>query len=458
MTTLEKKQLIGSWKNGQVNEAYLEPSAPPLGITTPSTQSAGSGEPSDGLIPLQDSGLVESSGVSERKRILPPPETEEKGRINSFEAFVHIVRCHAGSGLLGAARAVNYAGLVVGFFLFIASGFLVLTGMHLILSCARRLGERSASIFFSALLQFGVCAFFFVVVGDGVKQLFDDFLDIHLDVRIYMVVMLVLLIGPAFVKRLDILAIFSGIANVLFGTCLLIALGYIVPGLPPITTRPAYTSVWSVPMFLGQALMALEGIAVIVPVQNKMKKPEKFSSIFGVLNLGLSFVICLMTVLGCLGYWKYGLDTKTNILLNLPADQWLCLAAKIMMPLSILMTYPIQFYFIFVMIWPPVADRIQSPWLLGNGEYIQRMITLVLTFACAAFVPHLDLLMALFGSTCATFLGFIIPATADIVSRTSEGDRITVLHLVKDVMYIIFGIFIFLSGSYLAMKSIIDTF
>lgn len=98
--------------------------------------------------------------------------------------------------------------------------------------------------------------FFFV-------QLFGDFLDIHLDVRVYMVVMLVVLIGPAFVKRLDILAIFSGIANVLFGTCLLIALGYIVSGLPPIKTRPVYTSVWSIPMFLGQALMALEGIAVV---------------------------------------------------------------------------------------------------------------------------------------------------------------------------------------------------
>lgn len=100
MTSLEKKQLIGAWNNGQVNDAYLEPSAPPADISTPSIQPLGSDKPDEGHIPLQDSGLVGNNGVSEKQRILPPPETEEKGRIKCvlflfsvFEIFCLFVAC-----------------------------------------------------------------------------------------------------------------------------------------------------------------------------------------------------------------------------------------------------------------------------------------------------------------------------------------------------------------------------
>lgn len=48
-----------------------------------------------------------------------------------------------------------------------------------------------------------------------------------------------------------------------------------------------------------------------------MKKKELFSSLFGVLNIGMMIVSFLYLSVGLLGYWKYGDDVKSSVFLNL---------------------------------------------------------------------------------------------------------------------------------------------
>lgn len=56
----------------------------------------------------------------------------------------------------------------------------------------------------------------------------------------------------------------------------------------------------------------------VLPLQNEMKKPKKFTATAGVLNIGMSMVTVLFTTIGFLGYLKYGDNVKGSVTLNLP--------------------------------------------------------------------------------------------------------------------------------------------
>lgn len=90
--------------------------------------------------------------------------------------------------------------------------------------------------------------------------------------------------------------------------------------LPPINERKTFASFETLPFFFGIALFAFEGIALVLPLKNAMKNPNKFGGLFGVLNVGMFFVTICYFFLGELGYWKYGEDTEGSITLNLPNE------------------------------------------------------------------------------------------------------------------------------------------
>jgi proton-coupled amino acid transporter len=51
-----------------------------------------------------------------------------------------------------------------------------------------------------------------------------------------------------------------------------------------------------------------------------MMKPEQFTKRFGVLNIGMTVVTCLLLVMGFLGYLKYGDKVEGSLTLNLPQE------------------------------------------------------------------------------------------------------------------------------------------
>jgi len=68
-------------------------------------------------------------------------------------------------------------------------------------------------------------------------------------------------------------------------------------------------------LFVGTALFTFEGIGLIIPIQESMKRPQKFPPVLG----GVMFVITIVFIsMGALGYAAYGSNTKTVVILNLP--------------------------------------------------------------------------------------------------------------------------------------------
>lgn len=62
----------------------------------------------------------------------------------------------------------------------------------------------------------------------------------------------------------------------------------------------------------------MEGIGVVMPVENAMKKPQHFLGCPGVLNTAMLTVIVLYAVIGFLGYVCYGPAVRGSVTMNLP--------------------------------------------------------------------------------------------------------------------------------------------
>lgn len=173
----------------------------------------------------------------------------------------------------------------------------------------------------------GCCCVYIVFISTNVKQVVDfyaeksDWLHHDLDLRIYMVALLPFLIAMNLIRNLKYLAPFSMIANLLVGTGMGITFYYLYQDIPSISDRKPFAGFERLPTFFGTAIFALEGIGVVMPLENNMKTPTHFIGCPGVLNTGMFFVVSLYAIVGFSGYLKYGDATGASITLNLPQDE-----------------------------------------------------------------------------------------------------------------------------------------
>lgn len=65
----------------------------------------------------------------------------------------------------------------------------------------------------------------------------------------------------------------------------------------------------------------MEGIGVVMPVENEMKKPQHFLGCPGVLNIAMTAVALLYGFVGFCGYLQFGDEVRGSLTLNLPKDE-----------------------------------------------------------------------------------------------------------------------------------------
>lgn len=132
---------------------------------------------------------------------------------------------------------------------------------------------------FIIITQIGFCSVYLIFVGRSVKMLLD-FYGFFLDLKIIVTIIFIPIWMSVLLRKLKHIAIFSAFANIcmILGTCFVV--GYAFQDLPPLSDRPL-VNISSLPLFFGTALFAFTGIAVVIPLLNVMKEPEKFSTLFG---------------------------------------------------------------------------------------------------------------------------------------------------------------------------------
>ena len=111
-----------------------------------------------------------------------------------------------------------------------------------------------------------------------------------------------------------------------------------------------------------------------------MMTPEDFRGYYGVLNISMIFVTVMYTTIGFFGYVKYGeCSILGSITLNLPQDDNLAICVRLFMALSILFSYPLQFYVPMAIIWPFVKSFIPSEDMYDTYETVVRIALVVFT-------------------------------------------------------------------------------
>ncbi|XP_025197685.1 proton-coupled amino acid transporter-like protein pathetic isoform X2 [Melanaphis sacchari] len=404
-----------------------------------------------------------------------------------METFIHLLKGSLGSGILAMPLAFMNAGLVFGLVATAVIGFVCTYCVHILVKSSHKLCRRMqvpalgfadvaevaflagppAFHKFSGLFRglvntfltidlLGCCCVYIVFVAKNIKQVMDEYV-LELNVRWYMLMMLPLVIAMNLIRNLKYLAPFSMIANFLVGICMTITFWYVFQDVPSTKTVPYITDWHKWPLFFGTAIFALEGIGVVMPLENNMKTPQHFIGCPSVLNIGMSIVVVLYSTVGLFGFLKYGDKTEGSITLNLPKDQLLAQSVKVMIAVAIFLTYSLQFYVPFEIIWKGTKHRFTSHPVLF--EYLLRVFLVVCTVCVAIACPNLGPVISLVGALCLSFLGLILPSCIDLVTCWEEpGLGRGYWRLWKNLAIIMFGILGLVTGVYSSVLDIIVQF
>lgn len=310
---------------------------------------------------------------------------------------------------------------------------------------------------FLIITQVSFGCVYIVFVGDNLQQVVESFRS-GPGIFVYLSGISLCLIPFTFVKNLTTLAPFSMFANLLNIVGLIIVLSYIVRDLPSMDSVSSFPTWDKFPLYFGTAVFAFEGIGLVMPLENKMRHPEDFGGWLGVLNLGMTIVICLYTAVGFYGYLRFGDQVLGSVTLNLPQDSWLSIGAKLMFSVSIFISYLLVMYVPFNIIWPAIEQCVTSRKVKIYGWYIFRTCLVIFTWGCASAVPHLDLLIALVGAFASSSLALIFPPLIEIITLSVEGEHLSKLTIIKNILTIILGIVGMVTGTYSAVKEIIQKF
>lgn len=175
--------------------------------------------------------------------------------------------------------------------------------------------------FFICLTQMGFCCIYIVFINDNFAQLWNIYVPGYkYDFLIKFAIVLLPILAISMITNLKYLAPLSTIANICMAAGVTLTLYFASQGLPDITERRYVGHYKNLPLFFGTAIFAFEGIALVLPLKNAMKKPKLFSRPTGVLNIGMVFVASLFICVGFMSYWQWGEKILGTVTLNLPKE------------------------------------------------------------------------------------------------------------------------------------------
>ncbi|XP_063702405.1 proton-coupled amino acid transporter-like protein CG1139 isoform X2 [Culicoides brevitarsis] len=404
---------------------------------------------------------------------------------SNLETMIHLLKGNIGTGILAMPDAFKNAGLYVGLFGTMLMGLICTHCMHMLVNCSHELCRRVQvpSLDFSevcytsfktgppgvqryantarnlinlflVITQLGFCCVYFVFVAVNVQEVVAHYF-FKLDIRVYLILMLVPMVLLNLVRNLKYLTPASLLASILTISGLAITFYYMLQDLPHTDTVKPYASWKTLPLYFGTAIYAFEGIGVVLPLENNMKNPEDFGGWNGVLNTGMVIVACLYTAVGFFGYLKYGDAVEGSITLNLPGTDLLAQMVRLAMALAIFLSYGLQFYVPINIIGPWIRNQMNTHQSQEIAEYLMRVGLVIFTFLLAAIIPNLGAVISLVGAVSSSTLALIFPPIIEMVTfYPNYGRRNWILY--KDLLLLVFGVAGFVFGTYASVNQILN--
>lgn len=282
----------------------------------------------------------------------------------------------------------------------------------------------------------GFCCAYFIFVGtnlryltmvvSGCKWILPDWFFIAVQIAVY--------IPLSWVRRIKHFSITSLIADVF----ILLGLGYIFgfDVYKIATVGLAKDTVWmnyeSFPLFIGTAMFAFEGICLILPIAESMKKPEEFT---GVISQCMVVIGGVFVTIGLMGYLAFGTQVGTVIFLDLPQGP-IPNGLQFFYAIAIMLSFPLCVY-------PAIRITEQAIFGLKDGKssnlvkwqknmYRATLVSLLGVVAWSG-AKSLDKVVSLVGCFACIPLSFIYPSLFHYKITKSTFYKVT------DMLLVVFG-------------------
>ncbi|XP_015438312.1 PREDICTED: proton-coupled amino acid transporter 4-like [Dufourea novaeangliae] len=426
---------------------------------------------------------------NEKDELYNPFEHRDKRHANSdIGALAHLLKSSLGTGILAMPYAIKNGGLLFGGIWTLIIGFICAHCVHILVRSSHVLCRRTKTprmtyaetaeaaflcgpkpirpfanasrIFVNAALcatYVGGACVYVVFIATSIHQVANYYSGMDISLRLYILALIpaVVLLGQ--VRNLKYMVPVSMIANMCMMVGFVITLYYIFSGLQNTVHVKLFSSVTQLPTFFATVIFAIEGIGVVMPVENTMRNPDHFLGCPGVLNITMSIVVSLYAILGVFGYMTYGEILSGSITLNLPISDVLGQIVKILIALAVLFTYGLQYFVPLEIMWESMKDKCSHKYQ-GICETLMRVFMVLFTVVVALLVPNLEPFISLVGAVFFSVLGISIPAIVETISCWEGHLGAYKWRLWKNCMLLLFSMFALIFGTWTSIVNIIDSY
>ncbi|EAT44709.1 AAEL003956-PA [Aedes aegypti] len=404
---------------------------------------------------------------------------------SSIGTLIHMVKGSLGTGILAMPFAFKTGGLVFGILGTMLVALIYAHCVHLLVGTSQKACKRSripvlgfaetaenvfangpfrlrkfagfAKAYIDYMLlvisYFSVCVYL-VFISTTLRDVINYELQIDWSIRIYILLTTCVVAFITQVRELKYLVPFSLLANSSIIVVFIITLFYIFKEPVAISNRKFWPELSNLPSFFGTAVYAIEGIGIVLPVENKMKQPQHFLQTFGVANFAICFITILYNIVGFFGYATYGEGTKGSVTLNLPNDELLAKSTQLLAAVAILLTLGLYYYVPMEILWKKIGHKI--PERRHNLAQVGiRLGIVVAMMGLALTVPQLEPFIGFVGSIGSATLALLTPIVLDTVYRWPTGYGWMRWRLLKNILLGAFGLFILAVGTYFSLMDIV---
>ncbi|KAH8260451.1 hypothetical protein KR038_000350 [Drosophila bunnanda] len=410
--------------------------------------------------------------------------------MSNVGAFVTLMSCVIGVGLLALPIGFHFAGLLNGIFVLIVSTLLLLHGMHLLirsmLECSRRMKvgyatynesvtysfrqgpgcfrcwAKAGGYFVDLVLccsHYGMCVVYVVFVAVGYKYIIDQYI-MAFDLRIYVAIVGLLNIPFFLIRKLTSLTCINMMSNAMAYFGLIFMFYFLFIGLAPISERrPIFGDVNKMALFLGIVMFSISSVGVILAIESMMETPQDYIGTCGMLNMSIAVVLVSYAIFGVFGYWRFGDKVAGSISLNLPTKQAVATVSSVLIVSAVFLKYPLSGYVVIDIIMNHYSNKNGEPELQKRKEIIIRIGFVLMTTANALLPLNLIPLVSLVGAFSIPLLNLIFPAFMEICLYYPPEYRAgrPKWKLWKNLLLIIFGGFVFIVGTFIAIKEMMES-
>ncbi|KAJ3327429.1 neutral amino acid transporter [Blyttiomyces sp. JEL0837] len=396
------------------------------------------------------------------------PSTTPVHGTSAKKAFFMLMKAFVGTGVLFLPKAFSNGGMGFSIILLVIIGWLTLHCMLLLVETSRALGGsfgdigeklygpgvRSLVLASIAISQAGFCCAYYIFIAQNLR----DLVMLVTDCRIiwpdwvFLILQLLLYVPLSWVRRIKHFSITSLIADVF----ILMGLAYIFYyDLTVLATRGAsHDIVWfnleSFSLFVGTAMFAFEGICLILPIAESMKRPEQFH---GTLTLCIVVVGTLFIAIGATGYLTFGERVETVVFLNLPKDSKVVLTLQFFYAVAIMLSFPLTVYpsiriseaAVF-----GVLDGKRSNLVKWQKNLMRALLVSFLAYVAWAGSNNLDKVVSLVGCLACIPLSFIYPALFHYHVAQSAWVK------AKDIALVVVGTIALVYTTYVTIEQWVD--